>query len=155
MLVSPRDLDSWRQLCDTKTCNYPCILPGSLRLKEKRRITENSENIKKVLCFTALDAIPQSQKAHHLKRRNAETIVFYRPKMRSFSGAKMCAKRCGLRSLSRFTIRNAIAENRNRRIEAQNGNVSKPSPLSMKVTCRISKGRNEAAKTSKIAQTFG
>ena len=80
MLVSPRDFDSWRQLCDTKTCNYPCILPGSLRLKEKRRIRENSENIKKVLCFTALDAIPQSQKAHHLKRRNAETIVFYRSK---------------------------------------------------------------------------
>ena len=64
MLVSPRDFDSWKQLCDSKTGNYPCVLSGSLRITQKHKFRKNSENIEKVLCFTALDAIPQSHKAH-------------------------------------------------------------------------------------------
>ena len=125
MLVSPGDFDSWRQLCDTKTCNYPCILPGSLRLKEKRRIRENSENIKKVLCFTALDAIPQFEKAHHLKRRNAETIVFYRSKC-DFSAARKCARKdadCVLYRVLRYEMRSqkiGIAESRPKTEMCQN-----------------------------------
>ena len=115
MLVSPRDFDSWRQLCDTKTCNYPCILPGSLRLKEKRRIREKSENIEKILCFTALDAIPQSQKAHHLKRRNAETIVFYMSKC-DFSAARKCARKdamCVFYCVLRYRMRSRKMEKSN------------------------------------------
>ena len=125
MLVSPRDFDSWRQLCDTKTCNYPCILPGSLRLKEKRRIREKSENIEKILCFTALDAIPRSKEAHHLKRRNAETIVFYRPKC-DFAAARKCARKdadCVLYRVLRYEMRSqkiGIAESRPKTEMCQN-----------------------------------
>ena len=138
------------------------------------------QNMQLPLCFTGVPANHAKALTLQKLRKRRKGIVFYSsrrdsaipksapseaPKcrnhcilgaqMRFCSGAKMCTKRCGVRSLSRFTIRNAIAENRNRRIEAQNGNVSKPSALSMKVTCRMSKGRNEAAKTGKIAETFG
>ena len=137
------------------------------------------QNMQLPLCFIGVPAIEGKTSNPAKIGKHEKSVVFYSPRrdsaipksapseapkcrnhyilqvqMRFFSGAKMYAKRCGLRSLSRFAIRNAIAENRNRRIEAQNGNVSKPSPLSMKVTCRISKGRNEAAKTGKTAETF-
>ena len=138
------------------------------------------QNMQLPLCFIGVPAIEGKTPNPEKIGKHYKSVVFYSPRrdaaiqesapseapkcrnhcilgaqMRFCSGAKMCTKRCGLRSLSQFTIRNAIAENRNRRIEAQNGNVSKPSPLSMKVTCRMSKGRNEAAKTGKIAETFG
>ena len=77
MLVSPRDFDSWQHLWHSKTCNYPCVLRGSLRIVRKQKFRKISRNIENVLCFTALDAIPQFHKAHHPKRRTAETTVFY------------------------------------------------------------------------------
>ena len=117
MLVSPGDSYSWKQLCDSKTCSYPCILSGSLRITQKRKFRKNSENIEKVMCFTALDAIPQSQKAHHLKRRNARTTVFYRCKC-DFSAAQKYARKdamCVFYRVLRYKMRSQeleIAESR-------------------------------------------
>ena len=74
--------------------------------------------------------------------------------MRFLGSAKTKTKKRGVRFLLCFTALNAIAQNRKQEFRAPNASVSKPSPLRIKITCRISKGRNEEAKTSKLAETF-
>ena len=74
--------------------------------------------------------------------------------MRFSRGTKFVTKKCDLRFAFCFTIANAIAKNRKRKAQAQNANVSKPSRLCIKLTCRIRKGRNSKVKTTKLAKTF-
>ena len=103
MLVSPRESEFWRQQKNSKTSIYPCILPGSGRIAPKHELRKNTENVENVLCFTALDAIPQTQKEHRLSCRNAITTVFCRCKC-EFSASEnsagkhvMCVSYCVLR----------------------------------------------------------
>ena len=73
---------------------------------------------------------------------------------RSAANRRHATKKRDLRFLSCFTTQNAIAQNRKQEFRTQNASVSKPSPLRIKITCRISKGRKEEAKTTKLAKTF-
>ena len=74
--------------------------------------------------------------------------------MRFLHSTKRSTKKCDVRFLLCFTALNAIAQNRKPEFYIRNANVSKPSRLRIKITCRISKGRNEEAKTAKLAETF-
>ena len=69
------------------------------------------------------NAICAHRKIKHEKMRYAFSIVFYNTK---------CDRE---------------------KSKTRNANVSKLSPLRIKVTSRISKGRNEEAKTAKLAKT--
>ena len=67
---------------------------------------------------------------------------------------KIKHEKCDVRFLLRFTIQNAIAKNGKVELQSRNENVSKPSRLCIKVTCRCWRRRMEEAKTAKIAETF-
>ena len=67
---------------------------------------------------------------------------------------KKKVEKCDVRFLLCFTVLNAIAKNRKIEFQTLNGNVSKPSRLPIKVTCRMSKGHSQEAKTDKLAEAF-
>ena len=74
--------------------------------------------------------------------------------MRFLCIAKTDTEKYDVRFLLCFTALNAIAQNRTREILRRNANVSKPSRLRIKITCRMSEGRNAEAKTAKLAEAF-
>ena len=124
------------------------------RQKKSKKQRTISENIEKILCFTAPDAIPQSEKSAPSEAPKCRNQCILQVQMR-FSAARKCARKdadCVFYRVLRYKMRSqkiGIAESRPKTKMCQN-----PRP-SMKVTCRMSKGRNEAAKTGKIAETFG
>ena len=137
------------------------------------------QNMRFPLYFTGVRAVWAKSKSEAKQKKCLKSIVFYRPRcdsvnstgvtfelancvyycilqmqMRCLGIAKTNTKKCDVRFLLRFTILNAIAQNRKQEFRTPNANVSKPSPLRIKMTCRMSKGRNEEAKTAKLVKTF-
>ena len=131
------------------------------------------------LYFTEVRANRAKTRTSQKRKKCGKRIVFYSPRrdsvnskgapvelqkcnyhcilqvqMRILCVGKFSTKNCDVCLPLRFTIQNAMFQNRKDPFRTRNAKVSKPSRLCIKVTCSMSKGRNEEANTGKLAKTF-
>ena len=131
------------------------------------------------LCFIDVPSVWAKSKSEAKQKKLLKSIVFYRPRrdsgkrarvtlelgncvyycnlhmqMRCRCVAKTNRKKCDVQFLLCFSILNAMPQNRKHEFSTRNVDVSKPSRLCIKITCRMQKRRNEESKTGKLAETF-
>ena len=126
---------------------------GPCSVGKKQLLTKNKKYLKRLVSYSTRRA---SVILTNLRFEVAKCVYYCIScmQMRFVRTAKLSTKKYDMRFLSCFTILNAIAKNRKLEFQTPNENVSKPSRLRIKVTCRFLKGRNQDTKTTTLAQTF-
>ena len=134
--------------------SFPLCFIDEIAFRAKRQCLANPRKcLKRIVFYIGCYRSVFSKTARFEKRKCVYPCIL-QVQMRFLCDGKISRKSCDARFPLYFTGTIAIAENRKVEISHRKANVSKPSPLPMKVTCRMSTRRSPEAKTAKLAETF-